>query len=134
MDVRTIFRFDRCIDTLGVADNLEVVLNVIDGDLVLSGVILSHTGKERVSEMETRDPEDWWGTVINPVLILIESLHQVDSEGRKRLEGVVRPFLPGRRHNVIVETIGYSSQLLTHDYLSLNGLLQVDQRSSDGNN
>lgn len=109
MDERTIFRFARCVDTLGVADDLEVVLNVIDGDLVLSGVVLSHTSKERVSEMETRDPEYWWMAIFNPGLILLESLHQVDSEGRKRLERVVRPLLPGAGHDVVIKTIGDSS-------------------------
>jgi len=134
VDEGTIVGFLARVNTLGVRDDLEVVLDGINGDLILSGVVLFHTSEETVSEMETRNPEDSSGSVIDPALVLLESLHQVDNERSKGLKGVVRPLLPLLGHHVIEQLSGNFFELLRHDYFSLNGTTNVDQRRSNGHN
>ena len=49
-----------------VVAHLEVVAKLIDGDLVLSCVVLEGTREESLWEEETRDPEGSWGSAVNP--------------------------------------------------------------------
>lgn len=132
VDEGTIVGLFARINTLGVRDDLEVVLDGIDGDLILSGIVLLHTSKETVSEMEARNPEDSSGSVINPALVLLESLHQVDNERSKRFEGVIRPLLPLLGYDVIEQPCGNFFELLRHDDFSLNGTTNVNQGRPDG--
>lgn len=132
MDKGTIFRFLRGVYTLRVRDDLKVVLDSINRNLILSGIVLFHTSQERVSEMEPRDPETSRMALINPLLIFLKSLHEIDNKGSKGFESVVRPFLPLLRHNVIVESITNFFKFLTHDDFSLDTLLQINERASNG--
>jgi hypothetical protein len=134
VDKGSIVRLLGSIDTLGVRDDLEVEHDGVNGDLVLSGIILHETSEETVSEMEARNPEARRMTVIDPALVLLESLHQVDYERCERLESIVAPLLPGLRHNVIEQLISHFFQFLTHNYFSLNTLLDVNQGRSNGPN
>lgn len=132
MDKGTIIGFLRCIDTLGIRDNLEVVLDGIDRNLVLSGIVLLDTSKETVSEMEAGNPEACRVIFIDPSLVLFESLHQVDNEGSKGLQSVIGPFLPLLGHDVIKEPVSNFFEFLTHDDFSLNSATNVNERISDG--
>jgi len=134
VDKSSIVRFLRRIDTLGVRDDLEVEHDGVNGDLVLSGIVLHETSEETMNEMEAGNPEARRMAVIDPALVLLKSLHQVNYERRKRLEGVVGPLLPGLGHNVIEQFISHFFQFLTHNYFSLNTLLDVKQGRSDGPN
>jgi len=40
---------------------------LIDGDDILSGIVLEHTCDECLREEESRDPEDIWCTLLDPV-------------------------------------------------------------------
>jgi hypothetical protein len=132
VDEGTIVGFLRCINTLGIRDDLEVVLDGIDRNLVLSGIVLLHTSKETVSEMEAGNPEAWRVIFIDPFLVLLESLHQVNNERSKGFKSVVRPLLPLLGHDVIKEPVSNFFELLTHDDFSLNGTTNVNERISDG--
>lgn len=131
MDEGTIFGFLRGVYTLRVRDDLKVVLDSINRNLILSGIVLFHTSQERVSEMEPRDPETSRMALINPLLIFLKSLHEIDDKGSKGFESVVRPFLPLLGHNVIVESITNFFKFLTHDDFSLDTLLQINERTSN---
>lgn len=50
-----------------IVAHLEVKAKLIDGDLVLSGIILERTSEESLREKEARDPEGGWGTTFNPL-------------------------------------------------------------------
>jgi len=105
MDKGTVVRLLRGVYTLGVRDNLEVVRDSVDGDLVLSGVVLPYTSQERVYEMETRNPEARRMAVVDPALVLLESLQDIHGERGQGLERVEGVFLPWWRHQVIVESV-----------------------------
>jgi len=47
---------------------LEIEAEVVDGNGVFAGVVLHHSGEERLCEEETRDPEHCRLSVIVPVL------------------------------------------------------------------
>ena len=50
-----------------IVAHLEVKAELIDGDLVLSSIILERTSEESLREEETGDPERCWGTAFNPL-------------------------------------------------------------------
>lgn len=43
-------------------------VHLIDRYPVVTGVVLQHAGQERLGEVETRYPEDYWWTLVYPVL------------------------------------------------------------------
>jgi len=104
LDEGAIFGFLGGIDGFEVRDHLEVELDVVDGDLVFTGVVLLDTREEGLSEMESTDPEDGRCAVVNPVLEALKTFNQVLNVGGERLDRVVTPFLPGWGHQVILET------------------------------
>lgn len=105
MDKGTIVRLLGGVYALGIGDDLEVELDGIDGDLVLSGVVLFHTSQERVNEMETRNPEARRMAVVNPALVLLESLQDIYNERGEGLERVKGVLLPWPGYQVIVEGV-----------------------------
>lgn len=60
-----------------VRNDLEVKVNGIDGDHILSCVVLLGTSQEGLCEIEARDPEYWWCTMVNPVLDELEASQEV---------------------------------------------------------
>jgi hypothetical protein len=55
----------------------EVKDDLIDGDHVLTGIILHHTSDKSLREEKARDPEMIWGTVVNPVLNELDTMVQI---------------------------------------------------------
>jgi len=48
--------------------DFEVIREFIDGDGMLSCIVLTSTGKESLWEEESRQPKSWWATILNPLL------------------------------------------------------------------
>jgi len=94
MDVDTIFwRFAEVILLL-IRDDDEVELDVINGDDVLSGKVLSSTCQEGLGEEETREPEVLWSTIIDPALHEAEPLKEIKDPGSKWLQRWVSSLVP----------------------------------------
>lgn len=46
----------------------ELEVDLVDRNLIVSRVVLKHASQERLREVEARDPEDNWRTLVYPVL------------------------------------------------------------------
>lgn len=51
--------------------------DLIDGDHVLTGIILHHASDERLREEKARDPEMIRGAEVNPVLNELDTIVQI---------------------------------------------------------
>lgn len=67
-DEATILRRLRDGCWVGIVAHLEVVAELVDSDLVLTGVVLKSTREEGLREEESTDPESGWSTVLDPLL------------------------------------------------------------------
>lgn len=86
----TFFRSAESFDVNDVVDNFEVEVHGVNGDLVLSGVVLKGTSQETVSEVELVHPEVLGNLSVSPVLEEINSLSEVLNVAGKRLKTGVR--------------------------------------------
>lgn len=83
------------------AEHFKVHLDLIDGNNVLTGVVLFETGQERLGKEETRDPEAWWRTFVDPSLHELETQHKVNDVGSEWPQRWVRTLQPGGGNLVI---------------------------------
>lgn len=73
-----------------VGDDLVIEAEKIDGDTVLSGVVLLSTSQESLGEEESSDPKDLWESILSPLFEPLESGQQilhVSSQSLERWEG-----------------------------------------------
>ncbi len=61
----------------GIITDLEVIAELINGDLHFSRIVLQCTSEESLREEESRDPERGRGTVFNPFVKECDSFVQV---------------------------------------------------------
>jgi hypothetical protein len=66
--------------------NIKVVIEFINGNGVLSGVVLESTSKEGLGEEEPRDPIGWWHGLVNPLGNEVNSVVQIVDPGGERLK------------------------------------------------
>ena len=76
MDVSTIWGWLRGVSLL-LVDDFEVKRDLINGNCVLSGVVLLDTSEETLSKVETRHPETCWSTVFNPAINELKTFNEV---------------------------------------------------------
>lgn len=74
------------LDINNVVYNLKVHRHGIDGDLVLSCVVLAGARQETVREVEAIDPEEIGNSSVQPLLEELQSLPQVTNETAQWLE------------------------------------------------
>ena len=87
---------------IGIVTDLEVVAELVDRDLVLTGVILQRTREEGLGEEETGDPESGWGSRLDPLNQEGDPLVQIVDPRGEWLEGEETDgWLPGNWHLVI---------------------------------
>ena len=77
IDVATVFGLLFDVFVGDVIEELEIEGELIDGDGVLSGKVLEHTGNESLREEETGDPEDLWSAVVDPIVQKDDSLVEI---------------------------------------------------------
>ena len=82
----------------------------VDGDDLLSGVILQRAGQEGLREKEPRDPEHRGDPIVHPALDKLHAVSQISHPGREGLEGGVRLARPHVRNLVVEQTIGHFFQ------------------------
>ena len=81
--------------------NLKVIVELIDGDCVLSCVVLQSASEEGLREEETGDPVGSWHTHIDPGGDEVHPFCQVVDPRRQWLEGQETDFSEGSRHLVV---------------------------------
>lgn len=127
IDVATIVWFLSDLAQRVLVNDLEVELELIDGDNVLSGVVLQRGSEESLGEEEPRDPEGRWGALLNPLRQEVDSLEQVQlprSEGLQGQESLGGP----RVGNLVVEQTGaHRFKIFRHDDFSDERLLNSDE-------
>lgn len=107
--------------------HLEVEGQLIDGEHVLSGVVLSSTGEESLREEESGQPEGGRHAVIVPLGNEDHPFVDVGDPGAKRLQGKRSDGAECLWHLVVEEGSGHSVQFLRHDDLTEQGLLHICQ-------
>lgn len=60
-----------------IRNDLEIKVNRVDGDHVLSGEVLLCACQERLRKIEARDPEDWRRAVVNPILNEFQACQEI---------------------------------------------------------
>lgn len=84
-----------------IMDDFEVQVHRINGNLVLTGVVLQGTGQETVSEEELVDPEVLGDRAVGPGLEEVKSFLQVLDVACKGLQARIRLAHPKSRHFTI---------------------------------
>jgi len=132
-NVDTVFgRADTLAIVRHVMDNSEVVNEGINGDGVLSGVVLHSTGQESVSEEELVNPQAVWDTAGDPFVEELKSFFEildVTSKGLERGETLGNPH----SGNLAIGHGNHSIfKVLRHEDFSDNSAFHVLQTRLDG--
>lgn len=126
------------VKTVAVASVLGLLLNVFMGNCIgvletvgqlvycdglQSGIVLNVSGEESLREEETRDPENFRGSSLDPIVQEVDSVVAVKNPGCKWFERQ-ESFLDPDRWNLVVEnSSGHVFELLTHSYFSNQSFL-----------
>jgi len=98
---------------------LEVILQLVNGDLVFTGIVLQGTCEEGLREEEARDPECGRRTLLDPLSEEVDPLIEIIDPGGKRLERKEADiWLPSDRHLVIEQRVRCGIKLFGHDDFS----------------
>jgi len=116
---------------LGVLHHHVAPLDLIDCNSVLSGVVLLQASQETLGEEETTDPEVGWLAFFDPLLDEAKTLNKVDDVARERLERWVRTLCPQGWDLVVEQGEADLFKLGAHHDLTLDGELDVFERSTD---
>lgn len=79
-------------------EELVVERQSINGDCVLSSIVLQSCSQKRLCEVEAADPEYLGRRLVDPGVETLQSRDQVLDVARQRLQGRVRVLLPVVRH------------------------------------
>lgn len=127
IDVATILRLLLDVLVGAIVLDVEGEVESIDGDLVLSRVVLEGTSEEGLGEEETRDPEHSGGSMLDPICQEEDTVIKIldpRGEGLEREEALV---LPALGYEVVKDGVSHLFELLTHDDFSLECHLHVDK-------
>lgn len=107
VDINTIcWSFGKIVFSL-IWDNNEIKFNMINSNNMLSCIVLSCSCKERLCEEETRNPECFRCTIINPLLHKVNSFKEVYHPRSKRFKWWISSLMPNFRNLIIEETCAY---------------------------
>ena len=108
--------------------DLHIEVKFVDGDHMLSRIVLQTTCEESLREEETTQPEDCGSASLDPLLKEVYSIIQVLSPRGKRLQGqetyIGSPF---SGYLIVEERSGHLIKVFTHNDLSLHSLLHVNK-------
>ena len=94
------------VEILGSFTNhIKFKVKSVDWQFVFSGKVLKNTCQEGLSEKETRYPEIWRSTCINPFLHEFQSLNKIINPASQWLQARIWNFMPNIRHFIIVYAI-----------------------------
>jgi len=101
VNVAAVFRFffDFCVSHL--IHNFYLKIDSIDGNYILSGVVLKGSSDEGLREEETRDPEDIRCASIDPLLQELYPISEILSPRPQRFHGKETDISPKFGHLLI---------------------------------
>lgn len=107
----------------------KVIVNSIDRDFVLSGIVLHGSSQETVCEEELVDPVHFGDAVIDPGLEEIQAVFQVLDVTSQRLQGWETCLQP-QSGDLTVKHLDHGMfHFLGHKDLTNNGAFKVFQES-----
>ena len=130
VDVGTIWSLSLAIE-LRINHDFVVPLDLIDGDRVLSGVVLLETSQETLGEEETGDPVVGRLAFLDPLFNEVQTLDEIDNVTRQRLQRWVGTLGPSAWDLVVEQGVADFFELRTHDDFTFNGQFDVLERASD---
>lgn len=98
---------------------------LIDRDLVLSGVSLQGTSHETLWEEQARDPEALWRAVLQPIVNELDTLNQIGVPWSKWLQGWVGDLGPVGWHLIVLEAKIHTVKSLRHNDETSDSLLEI---------
>lgn len=105
---------------------IEVKLESIDLNLILSGIVLQNSCQETLGEEETWEPEHLRGPLVSdPLLKRLYAKSKITDVAGKRLKSWVGELKPAIRHKTLDKLESDLGQLLSHQDLTVCGLFQV---------
>jgi hypothetical protein len=111
--------------------DLHIEVKLIDGDNMLSRIVLQATCEEGLREEETTQPEYCRGASLNPLLKEVYSVIQILSPRCKGLQGQETYIgSPSSWDLIVKERCSHLIEILTHDDLTLNCLLNISKHFS----
>ena len=90
LDIDTVLRSSGTL----ISDNLVVQVHSVDGNLELSGIVLTSSGQETVCEEELVDPEDSRDAIVKPVAEELNTALHILDVAAQRFERVETLTLP----------------------------------------
>lgn len=114
-----------------ILDYFKVESQLINGDQVLTSVVLHGTCQETLSEVELIDPVERWNTVIDPILEEFQSLFEILDIATQGFEWGIRSSFPQLRYLTIKERLESFFKLSREQNFTLDGFFEILQRVSD---
>mmetsp|Transcript_2163 Transcript_2163/g.3791 ORF Transcript_2163/g.3791 Transcript_2163/m.3791 type:complete len:245 (+) Transcript_2163:245-979(+) len=105
--------------------HVEVKVDEVDGDSILSGVVLLCPRQECLSEEEAREPIDYGRAVVQPRSEEVAALDDLLHVRPERLQAGEAPLEPELRHLAVEQPLPNDIHLLTHQDKTPDGLFQV---------
>jgi hypothetical protein len=93
-----------------IRNNDEIVVKEIDGNTILSGIVLLGTRQETLGEVEARDPHVIGNTSLRPLEEPIETLVKIFHVTTESLEGRIRLSKPHVGNLTNLQTVKGSFQ------------------------
>eukprot|EP00038_Savillea_parva_P003385 m.124868 g.124868 ORF g.124868 m.124868 type:complete len:323 (-) comp11159_c2_seq4:10026-10994(-) len=119
--------FRRALRGFGVRHDHKVVRELINGNLVLTSIILLHTRQKRLRKVKARDPKARRRTVVKPRLQKFETGQQVVDVRSEWFERWVRRLLPVLRDLSFKHRVVHAFERVGHDDQTLDRLLDIHQ-------
>lgn len=110
-----------------INNHLEVIIEKINGDVVLSSIVLLSASNEALREEEARDPEDVWQSIALPVSKPLQSFKQVLGVATQTLERWETPCEPHGWHLTYLQAVQRCLQLRRQQDFTLDCFLEVLQ-------
>ena len=117
---------------LFVSYDLEIVVEQVNSDVVLSGVVLLGSSEEAVREEEPRDPILGRNAFVDPLLEPAESLQEILDVSSKSLQGWIALIEPHLGHLAVLQAVKSCLQVSGEEHFSLDCFLEVAERVPDG--
>jgi len=134
VDVNSLLRSRESVNVNDVVDDFEVQVHRVNGNLVLTRIVLKSASQETVSKEELVDPEVLRNLRISPSLEEIKALSQVLDVAGERLQTWVRFSHPKCWNFAIKHRVQSCFQVSRQQNLTLDSSLHVLQRLTNGLN
>lgn len=103
----------------------------VDRFFVFPSIVLKNTSQERLGEEESRNPEVWWSTLINPFLHEFESFNEIIDPTTKWFQAGICIRVPDFRDFIIEHAVENKLKILTHHHKPIDCFVNINQSRSN---